>query len=76
MSRSPVTVARETAPDLHRLPYSAYLRPPNENRVIAIDVVYATNICIVNSAEKRLGNLGGMLGGLFGHHQDKQDNQH
>jgi ABC-type transporter Mla subunit MlaD len=27
-------------------------------------------------AEKRLGNLGGMLGGLFGHHQDKQENQH
>lgn len=27
-------------------------------------------------AEKRLGNLGGMLGGLFGHHQDKQDTQH
>jgi hypothetical protein len=27
-------------------------------------------------AEKRLGNMGGMLGGLFGHHQDKQENQH
>ncbi len=25
MSCSPVTVARETAPDLHRLPYSAYI---------------------------------------------------
>ncbi len=40
MSCSPVTVARETAPALHRLPYSAYsLGHPM--RTIVIDVVYA-----------------------------------
>lgn len=26
-------------------------------------------------AEEHMGDLGGMLGGLFGHHKDKQDNQ-
>jgi len=26
-------------------------------------------------AEAHMGDLGGMLGGLFGHHKDKQDNQ-
>ena len=38
-SCSPVTVARETAPDLHRLPYSAGINrswPPNENNCSVI----------------------------------------
>jgi hypothetical protein len=33
MSNSPVTVARETAPELHRLPlFCLYCRPPDENK--------------------------------------------
>ena len=43
MSRSPVTVARETAPDLHRLPYSAYTSG-HPMRTIVIDVVYPLSV--------------------------------
>lgn len=28
-----------------------------------------------SEAEKHMGDVGGMLGGLFGHHKDKQSNQ-
>ena len=47
MSRSPVTVARETAPDLHRLPYSA-CSPGHPMSTIVMDVVYAWGLGDVN----------------------------
>src|SRR5258706_5390916 len=47
MNCSPVTVARETAPDLHRLPYSACI-PGHPMRTIVMHVVYAAKVSDVN----------------------------
>jgi hypothetical protein len=49
MNCSPVTVARETAPDLHRLPYSASSRGhPMRTMIVFLGVVYAGRFADVN----------------------------